>query len=76
MKKTDNVEIVLSTIENTGKDVANALFWKECYHKEEVTQQMLGNGKQWYEYHVKFDGGLKPIQLNKTNKLRKPLVAK
>jgi hypothetical protein len=63
-------EIVLSTIENKGNDVKNAPFWKDCYHKDEVTNDMLTNGKQWYEYHVKFDG-LKPIQLTKTNKLRK-----
>jgi hemerythrin len=68
-------ETVLSTIENSGKDVANAPFWKECYAKEEVSKEMLSNGKQWYEYHVKFDD-LKPIQITKTNKLKKPLVAK
>jgi len=69
------VEKVLSTIENKGKDINNAPFWKDCYHKEDVTEEMLGNGKQWWEYYVKFDG-VKPIQLTKTNKLRKPLVAK
>lgn len=63
-------EIVLSTIEYKGKDVATAPFWKQCYHKDEVTTEMLTNGKQWYEYHVKFDG-LKPIQITKTNKLKK-----
>jgi len=68
-------EIVLSTIENTGKDIVNAPFWKECYHRDEVTEEMLGNSKQWYEYHVKFSG-LVPIQLTKTNKLKKPLEVK
>jgi len=70
-------EIILSTVEVKGKDVANlAPVWKgERYHKEDVTEEMLGNGKQWYEYHVKFDG-LTPKILAKTNKLRKPLVAK
>lgn len=68
-------EIVLSTIEYHGKDIANAPFWKNCYHKDEVTPEMLSNGKQWYEFYVKFDG-LKPLQLTKTTKLRKPLVAK
>jgi len=70
-------EKILSTVEVTGKDVENlAPVWKgERYHKEDVTPEMLANGKQWYEYHVKFDG-LKPIQLTKTNKLRKPLQAK
>jgi len=67
--------IVLSTIENKGKDIANAPFWKEAYHKDEVSKDMLANGKQWYEYHIKFDG-LKPVQLTKTNEIRKPLVAK
>ncbi len=70
-------EIILTTTEMVGKDIANAPFWKSehRYHKEDVTAQMLANGKQWYEYHVKFDG-LKPFQLTKQNKLRKPLVAK
>jgi hypothetical protein len=70
-------EIILTTTEMKGNDIANAPFWKSdrIYHKEDVTPEMLANGKQWYEYHVKFDG-LKPIQLTKSNKLRKPLVAK
>jgi len=61
--------IVLSTIENTGKDIKNAPFWKEAYHKDEVTKEMLKNGKLWFEYHVKFSG-LLPVQLTKTNTLR------
>jgi len=70
-------EVILSTVEVTGKDVKNLdPVWKgERYHKEDVTQEMLSNGKQWYEYHVKFDG-LSPTQITKTNKLKKPLVAK
>lgn len=73
MKK---VEQILSTTEMTGKDIANSPIWKSdrIYHKEDVTEEMLSNGKQWYEYYVKFDG-LKPMQLTKTNKLRKPLQA-
>ena len=68
---------VLSTTEHKGKDIVNSVIWKEGerYHKEDVTAEMLGNEKQWYEYHIKFDG-LTPIQLTKTNKLRKPLVTK
>ena len=62
-------EVVLSTIENTGKDIRNAPFWKQCYHKDEVTPEMRNNGKTWYEYHVKFDGTV-PVQLTKTNTLR------
>jgi len=62
-------EIVLSTIENKRKDIKDAPFWKNCYHKDEVTREMRNNGKQWYEYHIKFDG-LKPIQLTKTKKLK------
>jgi len=61
--------IVLSTIENEGKDIANAPFWKEAYHKDEVTKEMLRNGKMWYEYHIKFNNTV-PIQLTKTNRLR------
>jgi len=68
-------EIVLSTIENQGKDVKNAPFWKECYHKDEVSDEMLKSGKQWYEYHIKFENTV-PVQLTKTNKLRKPLITK
>jgi|AntAceMinimDraft_18_1070375.scaffolds.fasta_scaffold114133_3 hypothetical protein len=63
-------EIILSTIENKGKDIINAPFWKNCYHNDEVTQEMRMNGKQWYEYYVKFDG-LKPVQLTKTKKIKK-----
>ncbi len=75
MKKT---EMILSTISMTvaeGKNIANAPFWKSCYHKDEVTDEMLASGKQWYEYHVKFDG-TKAIQLTKTNKIRKPIISK
>jgi hypothetical protein len=69
---------ILSTVEVKGKDVENmAPVWKgeHRYHKEDVTEEMLANGKQWYEYHVKFEG-LTPKILAKTNKLRKPLQAK
>ena len=69
---------ILSTVEVKGKDVDSlAPVWKgeHRYHKEDVTEEMLANGKQWYEYHVKFDG-LTPKILAKTNKLRKPLQAK
>ncbi len=73
MKKT---EIILSTEENVKKSDMSPL-WKaeHRYHKEDVTAEMLANGKQWYEYHVIFNS-LEPEQLTKTNKLRKPLVAK
>lgn len=69
---------ILSTVEVTGKDVDKlAPVWnaEHRYHKEDVTEEMLANGKQWYEYHVKFEG-LTPKILAKTNKLRKPLQAK
>jgi hypothetical protein len=70
-------EIVLTTTEMIGKDVKNALFWKSehRYHEDEVTQEMLNNGKQWFRYYVRFNG-LRPIQLTKSEKLRKPLQAK
>ena len=62
-------EIVLSKIENSGKDVKNAPFWKECYHEDEVTEEMLKNwDKKWYKYHVKFDG-LVPVQITKSEKI-------
>ena len=63
-------EIVLSTIKYQGKDIKHAIFWNDCYHKDDVTDEMLRNGKQWYEYHIKFDN-LTPIQLTKTNIIRK-----
>jgi len=67
---------ILSTSEHKGKDIVKSAIWTgERYHKEDVTEQMLKNGKQWYEYHVKFENTV-PIQLTKTNKLRKPLEAK
>ena len=68
--------VILSTEENVKKSDMSQL-WKaeHRYHKEDMTVAMLGNGKQWYEYHVQFDG-LTPIQLKKINKIRKPLVAK
>ena len=73
MKKT---EIILSTEENVKKSDMSPL-WKaeHRYHKEDVTEGMLANGKQWYEYHIIFDD-LVPEQLTKINKLRKPLQAK
>ena len=70
-------EIILTTTEMKGKDIVNAPFWnsEHIYHIEDVTEAMLSNGKQWWEYYVKFDG-LVPIQLTKSNKLRKPIQAK
>ena len=72
-----STEIILTTTEMVGKDIDKAPFWKSDhrYHKKDVTPEMLANGKQWYEYHVKFKDS-KPIQLTKMNKLRKPLAAK
>jgi hypothetical protein len=61
-------EIVLSTIEYTGKDAVNADFWKECYTEGEVTPEMRTSGKQWYKYQVKFDG-TKPVQITKAEKI-------
>ena len=67
-------EIILTTTEMVGNDIKNAPFWKSehRYHKDAVTEEMLANGKQWYEYHVRFQGTI-PIQITKMNKLRKPL---
>jgi len=67
--------IILSTEENVKKSDMTPLWKGVRYHKEDVTEEMLANGKQWYEYHVKFEG-LTPKILAKTNKLRKPLEAK
>jgi hypothetical protein len=61
-------ETVLSTIEYKGKDPVNADFWKQAYHEDEVTPEMKINGKQWYKYHVKFEG-LNPIQITKSEKI-------
>ncbi len=61
-------EKVYSTIKNEVKEAKNAAFWKDCYHEDELTQEMLKNGKQWYLYHVKFDG-LKPIMITKSEKI-------
>ena len=63
-------EIIYSTIENKGKDVKNAPFWKDCHHPDDITNKMLKNGKQWYKYHVKFDGTV-PIMVTKTEKIKK-----
>ena len=67
--------IILSTEENVKKSDMTPLWKGVRYHKEDVTEEMLANGKQWYEYHVQFNG-LTPVQLTKTNKIRKPLQAK
>ena len=62
-------EVLLSTVEYKGQDAVNADFWKgERYHEDEVTPEMLNNGKQWWRYHLKFDG-LKPIQITKRKKV-------
>lgn len=63
------VEHVFSTIEYKGKDVANATFWKECYHLDDLSSELLKNGKQWYEYFIKFDG-MTPIMITKVKKLK------
>ena len=57
-------EIVYSTIHYTGKDAENADFWKECYHPDDITPDLLTNGKRWFKYTVQFQG-LKPIQITK-----------
>jgi len=68
--------IILSTEENVKKSDMSKLWKAEYrYHKEDVTEKMLSNGKQWYEYHVQFDNTV-PIQLTKINKLKKPLISK
>jgi len=61
-------EKIFSPISNESKEVEKASFWKECYHTDEVTETMLKNGKQWYIYHVKFNG-LNPIQITKIEKI-------
>ena len=58
------IEKVYSPIENKVKEVDKASFWKECYHENEITKELLNNGKHWYIYHVKFDG-LRPIMITK-----------
>lgn len=63
-------EKVLSTILYEGKDAENAPFWKECFHEDELTSDMKLNGKQWFAYHVKFDG-LKPVMITKIEKIKK-----
>ncbi|MFW6310908.1 MAG: hypothetical protein ACOC1K_01605 [Nanoarchaeota archaeon] len=61
-------EKVISPIEYKGKEAKTALFWKECYHEDEVTPEMLRNGKKWFTYWVKFDG-LTPIMITKKKKM-------
>ena len=66
------VEKVYSQIKNKGKDANDQPFWSECYHEEDVTDEMLSSEKQWYCYYVKFDGAT-PIQLTKVVKLSKTI---
>lgn len=63
------VEKVYSPIVMKGNDIKTAPFWKDCYHEDEVDIKKIKSGdKQWYVYHVKFNG-LDPIQLTKTEKI-------
>ena len=62
-------EKIYSQVELKGKDVITQPFWDKCFHEEDVTPEMReSSGKQWYCYHVKFDG-LTPIQITKKKKV-------
>lgn len=69
MSSEKKTESVFSTIEYKSKDIKNATFWKECYHIDDLSADLLNNGKQWFEYFVKFDG-VTPIQITKVKKLK------
>jgi len=63
-------EKVISTVHYEGKDAVAAPFWKDCFHEEDVTKQMLENEKNWYEYTVRFDG-LTPTMITKSKCIKK-----
>ena len=58
-------EVVVSPVKDDFKNLKDSPVWKNCYHVEEITPEILNKHIKWYEYHIKFDG-LKPFQLTKT----------
>jgi hypothetical protein len=61
------VETVWSPVEdkNMNKDIKNSPVWKNCYHDDEVTDELRHKFQKWFEYVVKFEG-LQPVQCTKT----------
>ena len=59
-------EVVVSPVEdkNINKNLNGSPIWKNCFHTDEITDEIRGKSPKWFEYHVKFDG-LKPIQCTK-----------
>lgn len=56
-------EIVMSPVkdENFKSNLNDSPVWKNCYHVEEITDEIRRKYPKWVEYHVKFSG-LTPIQ--------------
>lgn len=59
-------EIVMSPIKdpNIKKNLNESPIWKNCYRKDEMTDEIRKKHEVWVEYHIKFDG-LKPTQVIK-----------
>ena len=59
-------EIVMSPVkdENFKTHLEDSPVWKNCYHADEVTDEIRNKYPKWFEYHVKFEG-LKPFHLTK-----------
>lgn len=60
-------EVVVSPVKDVDfkTNLGGSPVWKNCYHADEVTDDIRKKHAKWFEYHVKFDG-LKPVQLTKT----------
>ena len=61
-------ETVISPIldENIQEHLASSKIWKLCFHKDELTDEILRKENKWYKYDIKFDG-IKPVQWTKTS---------
>lgn len=56
-------EIVMSPVNDPDfkTHLNDSPVWKNCYHVEEVTDEIRKKYNKWFEYHVKFSG-ITPIQ--------------
>ena len=63
-------EIVLSPVKDDSfkSNLNDSPVWKNCYHVNEVTNEIRDKYPKWYEYHIKFEG-LKPLHLTKVKEI-------
>ena len=59
--KEEKVYSVVDDRDNIRKNLNDSPIWKNCYHTDDLTQEIKNNPKL-IEYSIRFDG-LKPVQV-------------